>query len=272
MTTPHEPLGPAPVLNTLTIGTGPARLVFVHGLFGQGRNFGTIAKTLADQATSLLVDLPNHGRSPWTQEFDYGLFAGMLAADLEARGAREQPVVLLGHSMGGKVVMRLALDRPDLIRKLVVVDIAPANTGNPEEFQHYADAMAALDLASLTSRADADAAMRPAVPNDITRSFLLQSLHRGENGQGWHWLPNLDLLRRSMPLMSGWPDLPGAHWDGPVLWLVGELSSLLPHRHEQAMRGYFPNTRLQVIPGAGHWVHADQPRAFADALAAFIDE
>ena len=193
-------------LQVLEVGQGPERLVFLHGLFGQGKNFGTVAKLLGEDATSVLVDLPNHGRSPWTDYFDYHLFADLLAGELVERGAGREPVTLVGHSMGGKVAMQLTLSHPRLVDRLVVIDMSPVDRGDPSEFQHYADAMSGLDLSVIGSRAQADAALSVAVPNQRIRSFLLQNLHRSDSSQGWRWLPNLKLLGASMGLMSGWPD------------------------------------------------------------------
>ena len=171
-----------PLLNAITIGDGAEPLVFLHGLFGQGKNFGTVAKMLSGEATCLLVDLPDHGRSPWTDRLDYGLFADLVAEDLVERGADRHPVTLLGHSMGGRVAMRLALQHPRLICRLVVEDTAPGEHANTDEFSHYADQLLGLDLSAVTSRNQADAALRGAVPNDAVRAFLLQNLHRDGDG------------------------------------------------------------------------------------------
>src|SRR5215217_6020164 len=215
-------------LATRTLGdTGP-RVAFVHGLFGQGRNWTTIAKALAEEGRRVtLVDLPNHGHSPWTETSDYLDMARMVAAECELFG---EPVTLVGHSMGGKVAMQLALRRPELLRALVVVDIAPAvypvsggRTEDPDEeaspFAAYIDAMRAMDLDALTSRDDADQALRDAVPSRMVRSFLLQSLVReglGTDG-GWRWRLNLDLLGRDLERLRGFPaPPPGARYDGPV--------------------------------------------------------
>lgn len=257
-------------LHAIEIGHGPQRVVFLHGLFGQGKNFGTVAKLLADQATSTLLDLPNHGRSPWTEYFDYHLFADLVANDLVELRAGHEPVTLAGHSMGGKVAMQLALSHPQLIKGLVVIDMSPVDRGDPSEFQHYADTMLALDLSTIRSRSDADAALREPVPSTVTRSFLLQNLHRGEGPDGWRWLPNLKLLANSMEQMSGWPDQQGRQWDGPVLWLAGGRSRFIGDEHLPAMTALFPNVRLEVVPDAGHWVHAEQPQAVADAIARFL--
>ena len=257
-------------LHVLEVGQGPERLVFLHGLFGQGKNFGTVAKLLGEDAMSVLVDLPNHGRSPRTDYFDYHLFADLLAGELVERGAGREPVTLVGHSMGGKVAMQLTLSHPRLVDRLVVIDMSPVDRGDPSEFQHYADAMSGLDLSVIGSRAQADAALSVAVPNQRIRSFLLQNLHRSDSSQGWRWLPNLKLLGASMGLMSGWPDQQGRSWDGPVLWLAGGRSEFIGERHRPAMAALFPNVELEVVPDAGHWVHAEQPQAVAEAIRRFI--
>lgn len=257
-------------LHTITIGDGPERVVFLHGLFGQGKNFGSVAKLLADRATSLLVDLPNHGRSPWTDYFDYGLFADLVADELVEQGAGKTPVTLVGHSMGGKVAMQLALSHPQLLKRLVVIDISPVDRGDSAEFEFYANTLCGLDLSSIRSRAEADAALHQAIPNHATRAFMLQNLHRTDGPDGWRWLPNLALLRRSMDQMAGWPDQAGRHWNGRVLWLSGQRSTFITDEHVPAMRALFPNFRLEVVANAGHWVHAEQPQAVADAIRGFL--
>lgn len=249
-------------------GHGPARLAWLHGLFGQGRNFNTVAGMLDEAATSLLIDLPNHGRSSWTDRFDYDLFADLVAIELRSGYADSRPVVLLGHSMGGKIAMRLALRHPELIQGLVVIDIAPIARQETTEFANYIDALLDLDLASLPDRRAADEILRTAIPNPTTRAFLLQNLDR-ESAGGWRWLANLPLLRAGLARLAGWPET-NDQWAGPVLWLVGQQSDFVSRQAEPAMRRYFPETHLVEIPDAGHWVHADQPRAVAAAIAGFL--
>jgi pimeloyl-ACP methyl ester carboxylesterase len=158
-------------LHARTVGEAGPRVVFVHGLFGQGRNWTTIAKGLSDRHRVTLLDLPNHGHSPWTERVDYLDMAGLVAAELESFG---EPATLVGHSMGGKVAMQLALRRPELLRALAVVDIAPVEypvsggrTDDPDEeaspFGAFIEAMQAVDLDQLKTRDDADAALREAV-------------------------------------------------------------------------------------------------------------
>ena len=269
-------------LNGRTLGEAGPRVVFLHGLFGQGRNWTTIAKGLSDRHRVTLLDLPNHGDSPWTDRVDYGDMADLVAAELAAYG---EPVTLVGHSMGGKVAMTLALRRPELLSALVVVDIAPVEyplqggrTDDDDEeaspFAAFIAAMKAMDLDALDSRADADAALKSAVPSRMVRSFLLQSLVRdglGADG-GWQWRLNLDLLERDLGELRGFPDPPdGAAFDGPVLWIAGANSHYVLPRDRDRMDELFPSTRLVRIKNAGHWVHSEQSDVFLETLRLFLD-
>jgi pimeloyl-ACP methyl ester carboxylesterase len=268
-------------LATRTLGESGPRVVFVHGLFGQGKNWTTIAKGLAGNHRVTLVDLPNHGHSPWTDRVDYLDMAELLAAELEHLG---DPVTLVGHSMGGKVAMQLALRRPELLRALVVVDIAPVEyplqggrTDDPDEeaspFAAFIEAMRTMDLDRLTTRDDADAALRTAVPSRMVRSFLLQSLVReGSGGDGWGWRLNLELLERDLGELRGFPEPPpGAAFGGPVLWIAGANSTYVLDDDRPHMDALFPATRLVRIKNAGHWVHSEQPEVFLETLRRFLE-
>lgn len=260
------------------VGTGPQRVVFLHGLFGRGRNFAGPAKALnagGERFRSLLVDLPDHGASDWTEAFSY---PGI--ADAVARLIREQPLAdgapfaaegtvdVVGHSMGGKVAMQLALRHPDLVRRLVVVDIAPvAAAGGRGNFEHLLDSLAALDLDGLGSRGQADAELAERIPEAGTRGFLLQNLRR-ESGR-FVWQPNLALLRKSLPEIMGWPGT-DAQFDGPVLWIAGGDSDYVRDEDLPAMRALFPRVRRVVVKGSGHWVHSQKPLEFQQILDAFL--
>src|SRR3954467_6515349 len=158
------------MLHTTAIGDRGSRVIFAHGLFGQGRNWTQIGKVLADHHRVLLVDLPQHGRSDWEDGFDYLRIADQVAGLLDA----DDPAALVGHSLGGKVAMVLALRHPELVERLCVVDVSPVAYDRLSEFQGYVTAMRGLDLASLSQRSDADAALADAVPDATVRGFLLQ--------------------------------------------------------------------------------------------------
>jgi pimeloyl-ACP methyl ester carboxylesterase len=261
-----------------TVGEAGPHVVFVHGLFGQGKNWTTIAKGLADQHRVTLLDLPNHGHSPWTDRVDYLDMGELVAAELEEFG---EPVTLVGHSMGGKVAMQLALRRPSLLRALVVVDVAPVDypesggrTDDLDEesspFADYIAAMRAIDLETLQTRDDADDALRGTVPSRMVRSFLLQSLQR-EGTHGWRWRLNLPALARDLGHLRGFPEPPpGATFDGPVLWVAGANSHYVLPDDRSRMDALFPATRLVRIKNAGHWVHSEQPEVFLETLRRFL--
>lgn len=265
---------PAPALHVTDLGQGPRTVIFLHGLLGQGKNLAGAARSLDGLAHCLLIDAPNHGRSAWTEEIDYPMMADFIADELSNRGALDDPVVLVGHSMGGKIAMCLTLDHPELVSKLCVVDIAPVSYPNAGYFNSLMDAMAGLDLTALHSRREADEALAPEIPDRAVRGFVLQNLHHetaGHGGEGrWYWACNLDLLRRSTAVLSGFPEMGEASWDGPVLWIAGQNSDYVRPEYRPAMAALFPEVHQVTVASAGHWVHAARPQAFAELLTAFV--
>ncbi len=254
-------------LHTTTYGEEGSRVVFCHGLFGQGRNWTQIAKTLAEQHRVLLVDLPHHGRSSWSETFDYLDVADQVAGLLSA----DDPVALVGHSLGGKVAMLVALRHPEVVERLCVVDVSPVAYHHHDEFRQYIGGMQGLDLATLDRRGDADAALTEAVPNPTVRSFLLQNLRHAEGE--WSWQVNLDVIERDLADIGGWPadrltEL--APYDGPVLWIAGERSVYVTDEYAGEMDRWFPRNRRVTVKGAGHWVHSEQPEVFTEVLRRFV--
>ncbi|MEO7449130.1 MAG: alpha/beta fold hydrolase [Humibacillus sp.] len=267
-----------PALHTLGIGAAGPRIAFLHGLFGQGRNWTQIAKAVSGaegaDARCLLVDLPDHGRSPWSAAFSLQAYADAVAATLVGHGPGEQWVVV-GHSLGGKVAMLLALRHPELVARLVVVDIAPKDYGSLDRFAGYIAEMQDLSLAALTSRADAESRFQE--PDAGVKAFLLQNLRR--DGQAWRWQVNLDLIARDAALgagslIAGWPADASAlaPYLGPVLWIAGGQSPYITREDGEAMRALFPRTRLFTVKGAAHWVHTDAPEVIVAALRRFVRE
>ena len=256
-------------LATKTVGEGPDRAVFLHGLFGRGKNFTTAAKAIGETHTSTLVDLPNHGESPWTEDFSYVDMADAVADSLRSGAAADGPVDLIGHSMGGKTAMVLALRHPDLIDRLVIVDISPVGSDNGGEFEQLLGSLAALDLGALASRTDADEALQDPIPSRGTRGFLLQNLRSTDSGYSWQ--PNLDLLYASLPTIGGFPDMSGREFTGSTLWVGGSESGYITEEAEPVMRELFPKVRQITVKGAGHWVHSEKPEEFAAILRSFLN-
>jgi esterase len=262
-------------LNVLRLGEGGSHVVFLHGLFGQGRNWMTIAKALADSHRVTLVDLPDHGRSPWTEHVDYLDMAAQVAGLLEVDGS----ATVVGHSMGGKVAMVLALTRPELVERLVVADMSPVDYRDEAEATggvlRYARILLDLDLAQVHRREDADRLLAQTVPDATVRAFLLQNLRRDAGDpNGWRWAANLEAVVRDSATLAGWPEerLAGlAPYAGRVLWLAGELSSYVDPAYDEAMRRWFPHYRKVTIKGAGHWLHSEKPDIFLSVLTRFLD-
>jgi pimeloyl-ACP methyl ester carboxylesterase len=246
-------------------GTGSPVLV-LHGLFGSARNWATIARRLAERHRVFALDLRNHGASSWTETMSYPEMAADVRAFIEGR--RLGAVTLVGHSMGGKVAMTLALESPALIERLAVVDIAPVFY--PPSLGAYIDAMRGIDLDRTTRRAEVDAELAASVPEDGIRHFLLQNLVHQEGRLRWR--PNLAALAASMPAISEFPEFPeGITYDGPTLFIAGERSDYVQPEHRPAIRRLFPKASLLKLRDAGHWIHAERPDAFIATLLPFLE-
>ena len=256
---------PLALASTVT-GEGPPALV-LHGLFGSGTNWRTIARRLGSRLECHLVDLRNHGRSPHASGMAYPQLAADVLAYLDAN--RLDRVGLIGHSMGGKTAMTLALSASERVRWLVVADIAPVPS--PSDHRPILDALRALALDSLASRAEADAALARSVPDLGLRQFLLQNLVRGDGGLRWRI--DLEAISEALPDLTDFPPTPpGAFCDEPTLFLRGAGSEYLTVHHEPRIRALFPRASIATIAHAGHWLHAEQPGAVAERIARFLDE
>lgn len=241
-------------------------VLILHGLFGSAQNWGRVAKRLAATHRVIAADLRNHGASPHAAPMDYPAMAADVAALIEARAGGRAAVI--GHSMGGKVAMWLALTRPTLVERLVVVDVAPV--AYRPTLQAYAAAMRALPLRPGMRRAEADAGLAPTVADPGERAFLLQNLRFGPDAHP-EWRLNLTAIEAAVPTISAFPEPPeGARHDGPVLIVAGERSGYVRAEHHARILGLFPRTAFVVVPGAGHWVHAEAPEPFLRAVEPFL--
>ncbi len=248
-----------------SFGTEGPPLVLLHGLFGSGRNWTRIARYLSKSWQVHSLDLPNHGDSPWTETTDYPAMAEAVSGYLQDQDL--EGVTLVGHSMGGKVAMTLALTRPERLSRLVVVDIAPVTYDHAN--LSYVRAMQALDLTQVTRRAEADRQLQPVIADPGVRSFLLQNLVA--TPEGFRWRLNLETLGGSMGAIHGFPEaLLTATYQEPTLFLTGVSSDyLLPDYHALIER-LFPKVAFESVADAGHWVHAENPSGFLAALEGFL--
>lgn len=251
------------MLNMIRHGTPTERppVVIAHGLYGSARNWGVIAKRLSDSREVIAVDMRNHGDSPWDDRHDYPDMAQDLAQVIAQIG---QPTDVVGHSMGGKAAMALALTRPDLVRRLLVADIAPVTYSHSQI--KYIEAMKAVDMSRVSRRSDAAEQLAELGVDDALQSFFTQSL----DVAGRRWRLNLDVLADQMPRIMGFPDF-AQHWPGEAVFLSGGDSDYVLPEHRAHIRDLFPGARFAKIPGAGHWLHAEKPREFEAVTRSFLD-
>lgn len=240
--------------------TDKTSLLIAHGLFGSARNWGVIAQRLSDTRQVVTVDMRNHGQSEWFQSHSYDDLAGDLAEVITHRSERMD---VLGHSMGGKAAMILALGYPRLVRRMVVADIAPTAYNHTQI--HLVEAMRKVDLNAVGRRADA-AAQLSQIDDPTLISFLLQSIDIKEK----KWRLNLDILASEMGKILGFPPITG-RFEGDVLFLSGGDSDYVTRAHRTGIKALFPKAQFARIPDAGHWLHAQRPRAFEAAVRVFLD-
>ena len=256
------PDNPVP-LHERILGDGPP-VVLLHGLFGSNENLGAIARHLQHSYRVHALDLRNHGRSPHTAEHRYTDLATDVLAHLDGIGS--DPVHVVGHSMGGKAAMQLALDAPARIASLTVIDIAPKPY--PRHHDAILDAMKALADTPPSSRQEADARLSPAVPEPPIRQFLLKNLQRDAEG-AYRLRLNIETLYQRYDDIATW-DTRDTNCQAPALFLVGGASDYVTEADRSTITGYFPNAAARVVPDASHWVHAEKPALVGGIIERFI--
>jgi esterase len=252
------------ILNVVETGDGPA-LVMLHGLMGSAQNWGGLAKRLGQRHRVLALDARNHGASPHAAGMDYAAMAADVAETLAARGITRAAVV--GHSMGGKTAMMLALTRPELVSRLVVADMAPVRYAAPS--RAYVEAMVAMELRPGMTRRDAMTALEPAVPQENICAFLLQNLVFGEAAPRWRI--GLAAIAAGMDAIEDFSPPPGARYDPPALFIRGTRSDYVQPAHMGTIRAFFPAARHATL-AAGHWVHSEDPGGFLALVEPFLAE
>ncbi|MGC3942984.1 MAG: alpha/beta fold hydrolase [Chryseolinea sp.] len=240
-----------------------APIVILHGLLGSSDNWLTQAKLLSPSYKIYTIDQRNHGQSPHDDAFDYQSMVNDLVEFLDDRNLTDP--ILLGHSMGGKTVMNFALQHPDRVSKLVVVDISP----RAYNLEHYAlvNAMVGLPLEQLKSRNDADTLLSEKVAEPDVRQFLLKNLQRSAEG-GFSWKVNLPIIQQKLANV-GVDLLTDDTFDKPTLFIRGAKSAYIKDADMQAIQKYFPTATLETID-TGHWVQAENPQAFVSVLTKWL--
>lgn len=254
-------------LNYKTFGQGEP-LVILHGLFGTLDNWQTIAKQLAEHFTVYILDQRNHGRSPHHDLIDYPTMAEDLKHFMETHWMFKAHI--MGHSMGGKTAMQFALEHPDMVDKLIVVDVAPKRyAGGHEEILA---AILALDLKQVQSRSDAELFLRQRLTreDESTIQFLMKNLSRNTDGS-FEWKMNFPALNAHYADILDTIKV-DATFEGKALFIRGEKSKYIQDADWQNIVKFFPKAYLETIPNAGHWVHAEQPKALLEIVRNFLSE
>jgi esterase len=251
-------------LHSTRSGEGPA-VILLHGLFGAGNNLGALARALQDRYEVHCVDLPNHGRSQWLDDAGLAAMAACLRDWMAHHDLASARVV--GHSLGGKVAMQLALDAPRLVAALVVADIAPV--AYPGHHDAVFAALEAVVDANCSSRQEAARVMSAHIEEEQVTQFLLSSLQRGSEGV-YRWRFNLAGIRRNYHAVREAP-VAASPYPGPALFIKGGDSDYILEQHRRPILALFPQAAVKVMPGCGHWLHAERPSLFNSIAGRFLD-
>jgi len=251
-------------LNFRILGEGKP-LIILHGVFGSADNWQTVGKILAEQFKVYLVDLRNHGNSPHSDEFNYQLMAEDIIELMNDENIESG--YLLGHSMGGKVAMNVAMSNAERIEKLIVVDIAPR--AYPPHHQQIFEGFESVKLESLKSRGEADNQMSAVIANIGIRQFILKNLARTSDGT-FRWKLNLEAIKKATnSIGDSTPE--ELTFVGKTLFIGGSKSDYIQKTDHIKIKKLFPNSEIEIIEGAGHWVHAEKPKELIEIVQSFLN-
>lgn len=252
------------ILHAQVFGEG-IPFVILHGFLGMSDNWKTLGLKYAEVGYEVhLLDLRNHGRSFHSNDFTYDIMTEDLYSYCQTKNLSK--IVLLGHSMGGKVAMKFAVEHPEMIQKLLIADIGPK--AYPPHHQDIINALLKLDLSAISSRKEADDQLAKDLSNKGVRQFLLKNLYR-KNKTDFGLRMNLKVLSESMEAVGeGLSD--SAHYEGETLFLKGEKSDYIVKEDEEEIKTIFPKAEIETISGAGHWIHAENPEEFYEKTIGFL--
>ena len=247
------------------IGKGKPFLI-LHGLYGIGRNWQSVGGALSSDYQVFLIDLPNHGASLWTSEISYEEFSSHLSNFIVEQGLTDP--IILGHSLGGKVAMFLALENPHLVGRLIIVDIAPVNYDGEDQLK-VVNALSGLDIEQIKTRSEADNLLSDDIADPLLRGFLLQNLVR--DGDHYNWRCNLKGLKNGMNNIVEFPKMgKKVVFDSPTLFIKGSKSGYILPIHQKHIVSFFPSNSLIEIEGAGHWPHVDNKDKVIESIINFL--
>ena len=243
---------------------GRPALVFLHGLFGSSTNWASIARECASDYYVLVPDLRNHGRSPHVESMTYTVMTQDLIALLDKESIAQATFV--GHSMGGKVAMRLALLAPQRVTGLAIVDIAPVTYHH--NFERFFKAFECVDLQKVTNRTDALHQMESYHLEESMQFFLLQNLRK--TGNQWEWRINIEVIRAAQQAITSFDAPFGCSYAEQAWFIHGTQSDYVQPAHGATISAFFPQATYHPIEEAEHWVHVDQPKRFMYVLQQFL--
>jgi len=270
----------------------PHPVLIFHGLFGSGNNWRSVAKRLNQiinphhntgamqihmhpkttesqkRMEFHLIDLRNHGESPWTGGMQFQGMVNDVTHYMDKHSLEK--VSIIGHSMGGRLAMQVALLYPHLVQNLVVADVAPVTYPPFNTFNNYISIMKQMDLARCQSRKDADEMLKPLIADPGIRLFLLTNLTERPGINGFTWKLNLDTIQKSLGELRKFEVPSNARFLGPTLLVGGKNSDYIKPEHYPTIKGFFPSSEIEMIEGAGHWVHADKPEVFVQHVSKFL--
>lgn len=238
-------------------------LVLIHGLFGNSDNLSVIRRAFEHERSVISIDLPDHGKSLHTQSFSFEDYANRVAAALTALNISE--CALAGHSLGGKVSMLVAQKLPNVVKQLVIMDIAPV--AYSARHQNVFKGLNNVNLASITSRSDAKQQLAEYVQDPGTQAFLLKSLYQDDDHL-WQWRFNLPLIARDYSALIAWTNS-GLCYSGPTLFIKGAESDYILPQHQSAIVEQFPQAKAKIVQ-AGHWLHAQKPQVVNALITKFL--